>query len=79
VKRLAIIAGIGHTDRLRFRAAGVAGFNPARAYQDDDVRPHHTNVDRSGRVREQDLKHNAGVMAWFAGQAATTAERKPRA
>jgi hypothetical protein len=39
---------------------------------------HHTNVDMYERVREQDLKQNAIVMAWFAWQAATTSERIPR-
>lgn len=39
---------------------------------------HHTNVDLYERVREQDLKQNAVVMAWFAWQAATTGERIPR-
>ena len=73
-----VIAGIGNTDHLSFRAAGVPGFNPIQEYKDYDVRMHHTNVDLYERVREQDLKQNAVVMAWFAWQAATTAERIPR-
>jgi len=73
-----VIAGIGNTDHLSFRAAGVPGFNPIQEYKDYDVRMHHTNVDLYERVREQDLKQNAVVMAWFAWQAATTAERLPR-
>jgi carboxypeptidase Q len=73
-----VIAGIGNTDHLSFRAVGVAGFNPIQEYKDYDVRTHHTNVDLYERVREQDLKQNAVVMAWFAWQAATTAERIPR-
>ena len=72
------IAGIGNTDHLSFRAAGVPGFNPIQEYKDYDVRTHHTNVDLYERVREQDLKQNAVVMAWFAWQAANTAERIPR-
>lgn len=39
---------------------------------------HHTNMDLYERVREQDLKHNATVMARLAWQAANTAERVPR-
>ena len=66
-----VIAGIGNTDHLSFRAAGVPGFNPIQEYKDYDVRMHHTNVDLYERVREQDLKQNAVVMAWFAWQAAT--------
>ena len=73
-----VIAGIGNTDHLSFRAVGVPGFNPIQEYQDYDVRMHHTNVDLYERVRAQDLKQNAIVMAWFAWQAATTAERLPR-
>lgn len=63
---------------LSFRAAGVPGFNPIQEYKDYDVGTHHTNVDLYERVREQDLKQNAIVMAWFAWQAANTAERIPR-
>jgi carboxypeptidase Q len=73
-----VIAGIGNTDHLSFRAVGVPGFNPIQEYKDYDVRMHHTNVDLYERVREQDLKQNAIVMAWFAWQAASTAERIPR-
>lgn len=73
-----VIAGIGNTDHLSFRAVGVPAFNPIQEYKDYDVRMHHTNVDTYERVREQDLKQNAIVMAWFAWQAATTAARIPR-
>jgi carboxypeptidase Q len=73
-----VLQGIGSTDHLSFRAAGVPGFNPIQEYKDYDVRMHHTNVDLYERVREEDLKQNAVVMAWFAWQAATTAERIPR-
>jgi Zn-dependent M28 family amino/carboxypeptidase len=73
-----VIAGIGNTDHLSFRAVGVPGFNPIQEYQDYDVRTHHTNVDLYERVRERDLKQNAVVMASFLWQAATTAERLPR-
>jgi carboxypeptidase Q len=73
-----VLAGIGNTDHLSFRAAGVPAFNPIQEYKDYDVRMHHTNVDLYERVREQDLKQNAVVLAWFAWQAANTAERIPR-
>jgi len=73
-----VIAGIGNTDHLSFRAAGVPGFNPIQEYKDYDVRMHHTNVDMYERVREQDLKQNAIVMAWFAWQAANTDQAIPR-
>ena len=51
-----VIAGIGNTDHLSFRAVGVPGFNPIQEYKDYDVRMHHTNVDMYERVREQDLE-----------------------
>jgi hypothetical protein len=73
-----VIAGIGNTDHLSFRAAGVPGFNPIQEYKDYDVRMHHTNVDLYERVQEKDLKQNAVVIAWFAWQAANAAERLPR-
>ena len=73
-----VIAGIGNTDHLSFRAVGVPGFNPIQEYKDYDVRMHHTNVDLYERVQEKDLKQNAIVMAWFAWQAANAAERLPR-
>jgi hypothetical protein len=73
-----IIAGIGNTDHLSLRAAGVPGFNPIQEYKDYDVRMHHTNVDLYERVSERDLKQNAIVMAWFAWQAANTDQRIPR-
>ncbi len=73
-----VIAGIGNTDHLSFLSAGVPGFNPIQEYKDYDVRMHHTNVDMYERVREQDLKQNAIVLAWFAWQAANTDQAIPR-
>jgi carboxypeptidase Q len=73
-----VIAGIGNTDHLSFRAAGIPGFNPIQEYKDYDVRMHHTNVDLYERVNEADLKQNAIVMAWFAWQAANTDQQIPR-
>ena len=60
------------------RAAWCPGFSPTQEYKDYDVRIHHTTVDLYERVRARDLKQNAIVMAWFAWQAANTAERIPR-
>jgi hypothetical protein len=73
-----ILPGIGNTDHLSFRAVGIPGFNAVQEYATYDVRTHHTNVDTYERVREQDLKQNAIVLAWFALQAANTTERIPR-
>jgi hypothetical protein len=67
-----VMPGIGNTDHLSFRAVGVPGFNAIQEYANYDVRMHHTNVDTYERVREEDLKQNAIVLAWFALQAANT-------
>ena len=69
-----VLPGIGNTDHLSFRAAGIPGFNAIQEYATYDVRMHHTNVDTYERVREEDLKQNAVVLAWFALQAANTTE-----
>ena len=69
---------IGSTDHVSFREAGIPGFNPIQDYVTYDVRTHHTNVDTYERVREQDLKQNAAVLAWFIYNAAMTDEKLPR-
>ena len=66
---------IGSTDHVSFRRAGLPGFNPVQDYVTYDVRTHHTNVDTFERVREQDLKQNAIVLAWMLYNAATSDER----
>ena len=43
------------------------------------MRTHHTNADTYERVRHDDLKQNAIVLAWFAYNAATMDGRFPRA
>ena len=69
-----VLPGIGATDHLSFKAAGIPGFNAIQDYTDYDVRIHHTNMDTPERVREQDLKQAATALAWFAWQAAATAD-----
>jgi hypothetical protein len=73
-----VLAGIGATDHLSFRAAGIPGFNAIQEYKDYDVRIHHTNMDTPERIRPEDLRQSAIALAWFAWQAATTSERIPR-
>jgi hypothetical protein len=70
-------AGLGSTDHVSFREAGMPGFNPIQDYVGYDVRTHHTNVDTFERIREADLKQNAIVLAWFVYNAAMTDERLP--
>ena len=72
-----IDAGIGSTDHVSFRQAGIPGFNPIQDYVTYDVRTHHTNVDTHERVSEEDLKQNAVVLAWFVYNAAMMDERLP--
>jgi hypothetical protein len=73
-----VSAGITNTDHLSFKAVGVPGFTAIQDYATYDVRTHHTNVDTYERVREQDLKQNAIMLAWFAYNAAMMDERFPR-
>lgn len=73
-----IDVGIGSTDHVSFREAGIPGFNPVQDYETYDVRTHHTNVDTHERVREEDLKQNAVVLAWFVYNAAMMDEKLPR-
>jgi carboxypeptidase Q len=69
---------IGSTDHLSFTRAGLPGFNPVQDYVDYDVRTHHTNADTFERVREQDLKQGAIILASFAYHAATIDGKFPR-
>ncbi len=71
--------GIGNTDHLAFIAAGVPGFNPVQDYVDYDVREHHTNADTAERVKEQDLKQNAVILASFIYHAAMRNDPLPSA
>jgi carboxypeptidase Q len=73
-----VIAGITNTDHLSFKAVGIPGFTPIQDYVTYDVRTHHTNVDTYERIREQDLKQNAVLLAWFAYNAAMMDDRFPR-
>ena len=69
--------GIGNTDHLSFTRNGMMGFNPVQDYVDYDVREHHTNADTPERIREQDLKQNAVILASFVYHAANRAARLP--
>ncbi len=72
-----ILQGIGNTDHLSFTRAGMMGFNPVQDYVDYDIRTHHTNMDTFERVKAEDLKQCAIVLASFAYHAAMRAERIP--
>jgi hypothetical protein len=73
-----VISRIGNTDHLAFTAFGLAAFNSLQDYQDYDTRTHHTNMDFAERVKLDDLKQSAIVLAWFGWQAAMREKRIPR-
>ena len=54
--------GVGPIEGM-LEGAGLPGFNPVQDYVDYDVRTHHTNADTFERVREQDLKQGAIILA----------------
>ncbi len=66
-----MIEKIGNTDHLSFTALGLAAFNSVQDYRDYDTREHHTNMDFFERVRPEDLREAAIVLASFAWHAAT--------
>ena len=74
-----VMQSIGNTDHLSFTREGMPGFNPIQDYVGYDVREHHTNVDTADRVKEQDLKQTAIILASFVYHAAMRTERIPRA
>jgi RimJ/RimL family protein N-acetyltransferase/Iap family predicted aminopeptidase len=74
-----VLEGIPSTDHLSFTRIGVPGFTAIKEYANYDQRMHHTNMDVHDRVRADDLKQSAVVLACFAWHAATRKERIPRA
>ena len=72
-----ILQPIGSTDHVSFNRAGVPGFNAVQDYDLYDTRVHHTNMDTFERVKEQDLKECAIVLASFAYHAAMREEKIP--
>jgi carboxypeptidase Q len=74
-----IIEKIGNTDHLSFTALGLPGFNTIQDYTEYDTRMHHTNMDFYERVKTDELKQAAVVLASFAYQAAMRQEKFPRA
>ena len=72
--------GVPSTDHLSFKAAGIGvpAFNVIQDYTQYDVRLHHTNADTAERIKIDDLKQNAILLASFAYQAAQRTEMIPR-
>ncbi|MEO8624659.1 MAG: M20/M25/M40 family metallo-hydrolase, partial [bacterium] len=73
-----VIEKIGNTDHLSFTALGLPGFNTIQDYAEYDTRMHHTNMDFYERIKPDELKQAAVVLASFAYQAAMRAEKFPR-
>ncbi|MGH7559849.1 MAG: M20/M25/M40 family metallo-hydrolase [Gemmatimonadales bacterium] len=73
-----VSARIGNTDHLAFTALGVPAFNSLQDYVDYDVRIHHTNMDFVERIRPDDLKQAAIVLAVFVWHAAMREGKLPR-
>jgi hypothetical protein len=74
-----IMEGIGSTDHVPFKDAGLPGFNAIKDFDAYDERTRHTNADFPERMSEDELKQSAIVMAAFAWQAAARDEKIPRA
>jgi carboxypeptidase Q len=75
---IATLKGIGATDHLSFRDAGVPGFQAVQDYQNYDVRTHHTNMDWDERVSKDALKQAAVVMASVLYHAAMRDQKVPQ-
>ncbi len=73
-----VSAKIGSTDHLSFTALGLPGFNSLQDYGEYDTRTHHTNMDFAERVKSDDLRQSAIVLAFFAWQAASRDQPIPR-
>jgi hypothetical protein len=66
------------TDHLSFDALGLPGFQFIQDPIEYGTRTHHTSMDLYDKAVEEDLKHNATMMAAFAWLAANRDERFPR-
>jgi hypothetical protein len=73
-----VFEGVGSTDHLSFREAGVPGFNPIQSYEHYDMHTHHTNMDTVDRLDPKELAEAATVMATFAYNAANDNQKFPR-
>ena len=70
--------GIGSTDHLSFKRAGLPGFQAVQSYLNYDVRTHHTNADFVERIDPAALKQASAVIAAVLYQAAMSEARFPR-
>ena len=73
-----VIEPVGSTDHMSFVDAGVPAFNPIQDYVNYDMHTHHTNMDTPERLKVDDIRQAAIVMATFAYNAANLDRRIPR-
>jgi carboxypeptidase Q len=74
-----VIEGIPSTDHLSFTRVAIPGFTAIKDYTDYDTRMHHTNADTPERIRAEDMRQAAIVLASFAWHAAMREARLPQA
>lgn len=72
------ISNTGGTDHLSFDAVGLPGFQFIQDPLEYDTRNHHSNMDVSEHLQEDDLKQAATIVAAFVYDAAMRDEKLPR-
>lgn len=72
------ISNTGGTDHLSFDAVGLPGFQFIQDPLEYDTRNHHSNMDVSEHLQEEDLKQAAVIIAGFVYDAAMRDEKIPR-
>lgn len=73
------LANSGSTDHLSFTGVGIPGFNSIQDPIDYEPRTHHTGLDASGFLIEEDLKRSAMILASMAYHVAMRDAPMPRA
>ena len=72
------VSNTGGTDHLSFDAVGLPGFQFIQDPLEYDTRNHHSNMDVSEHLQEEDLKQAAIIIAGFVYDAAMRDEKLPR-
>ncbi|MBS1730723.1 MAG: M20/M25/M40 family metallo-hydrolase [Bacteroidetes bacterium] len=72
------ISNTGGTDHLAFDAVGLPGFQFIQDPLEYDTRTHHSNMDVSEHLQEEDLKQAATIVAAFVYDASMRDEKLPR-
>ncbi len=72
------LSNTGGTDHLSFDAIGLPGFQFIQDPMEYGTWTHHSNMDTYERLVEDDMKHNAIIVACFAYHAAMRDEKLPR-